>query len=96
MSNTPPVPTGDLTTDLAKGIAYAPRFIAQWVLGLILACISDYTIFGFVVLGVVAGFAAGSYLIGLLTFFGVYALLRITVDLGRFLAAAAAANRPPS
>jgi hypothetical protein len=61
---------------LRQAIVGFPRYISTWMLGLIVAIISDYHITTLTLTGVAVGFATGSVLIGLASFFVIYAFSR--------------------
>jgi hypothetical protein len=75
--------------NLGRAIVGFPKFLVIWVVGLVAGILSDYGLFGFVLVSVAVGFLAAqlfatltAVLAGFVVFFGLYARLRIIVAQG--------------
>lgn len=66
-----------VTQDFIHALFGAPRYLYGWFVGLLTVILSDFSVTALAVAGLSVGFATHSILIGIATFFVLYALARV-------------------
>jgi hypothetical protein len=65
-----------LGEDFVRAVVNFPKFLLQYTVGVLIFILSDYNLFTMALLGIVAGFVANAWLVGVLVFLGVYVASR--------------------
>jgi hypothetical protein len=79
-------PQQTISQELVTSIVHLPRYLAQWVAGLIIVIFSESIVTTLAVTGVAVGFATSSILIGVASFFVLYSFARFVDMIARVIA----------